>query len=232
MKLAVFGASGPTGLQVVRQALAAGHDVCAVTRRPEAFPMHDPGLTVAAADVTDPRAVARATMGAEAVISTYGVPYGRKPISVYSDGARSIVAAMREHGGARLVCVSSTTLAGPLPVESWWWRTIVIPTLRQVVGRTLYDDMARMEAIVRASDLNWTIVRPGGLYDVDEPTGSVSVSNERLSGRYTARADLAHVLIAEASGTNSHPRQVVEAISATGPPSPLRTFWREAFGRR
>ena len=38
MGLAVFGANGPTGLQVVRQALAAGHRVAAVTRKPDQYP--------------------------------------------------------------------------------------------------------------------------------------------------------------------------------------------------
>lgn len=54
MDLAVFGPNGPTGRQVVRQALAAGHHVTAVTRKPDEYPLSAPHLDVVAADVTDP----------------------------------------------------------------------------------------------------------------------------------------------------------------------------------
>ena len=233
MRLVIFGASGPTGLHVVRQALAADHETVAVTRRPDAFPLKAQGLEVVAADVTDEPAVDRAVAGADAVISTFGVPYSRKPVSVYSDGISAILAAMATHDVSRLVCVSSTTVSEQdAPGESLWWRRAVIPLLRNVVGRTLYDDMERMEAIVRANPVEWTIVRPGGLFDTDTPTGTVSVTTARQRGRYTARADLAQVLVREAAGASAHPRAVVEAITNAKPASPLRTFWKEAFGSR
>ena len=230
MRLVVFGASGPTGLRVVAQALAAGHAVVAVTRRPSKFPVQAPALIAAGADVEDAVAVARAMTGSDAVISTFGVPYGRKPIRVYSSGIRNILAAMEEHSVQRLVCVSSTTLAEPLPGDTLFWRRIVVPLLRRVIGRTLYDDMARMEALVRVSGAKWTIVRPGGLFDSDAPTDTVTVAAHRLKGRYTSRADLAEVLIREATERPSHPGMTIEAISRSGPASPLRTFWKEAFG--
>lgn len=230
MRLVVFGASGPTGLQVVAQALAAGHAVVAVTRHPDAFPVQAPGLTVAGADVEDAAAVARVVAGGEAVLSTFGVAYSRRPIRVYSNGIRNILAAIDEHRVRRLVCVSSTTLAKAPAGETLWWRRVVVPLLRNVVGKTLYDDMARMEAIVRGSAVEWTIVRPGGLFDTDAPTGTVAVATHRLPGRYTSRADLAEVLLREATGMPGHPCAVVEAITRSGPALSLRKFVGEAFG--
>jgi uncharacterized protein YbjT (DUF2867 family) len=102
MRIVVFGANGPTGHQLLDQALAAGHQVVAVTRRPDTMPARD-GLTVAGADVADVEAVSAAVAGADAVLSTLGVPFSRRPITVYSTGARTIIAAMREHGVRRLV---------------------------------------------------------------------------------------------------------------------------------
>lgn len=152
MDLVVFGANGPTGRQVVRQALAADHHVRAVTRKPDEFPPSSSQLTVVTADVTDADAVARALADSQAVISTFGVPYSRKPITVYSQGITNITGAMAGQGLTRLVCVSSTTVAaGEAPGESLFWRKGVIPLLRNVVGRTLYDDMQRMEQIVQAA---------------------------------------------------------------------------------
>ena len=101
--------------------------------------------------------------------------------------------------------------------------------LRHQVGRTLYDDMERMEEIVRGTSLDWTIVRPAGLFDAAEPTDDYEVASRRIPGRFTSRADLAQTLIREATAPQ-HPRSTVEVISWSGLPSPFRTFLKEAFG--
>lgn len=228
MELVVFGASGPTGLLVVRQALAAGHRVVAATRHPETYPLADPGLRAVAADVLDAEQVASAIGGRRAVISTFGVPYSRRPISVYSTGMAHIVAGMAASGATRLVCVSSTSIApGDTPGESILWRRTLIPLLRNVVGRTLYDDMVRMEEIVERSDLDWTIVRPGGLFDTAEPTSDFVVSPQRIPGRLTSRADLARTLLVEAT-EGRHPRATIEVLSRSELPG-FRAFLRSAF---
>jgi len=229
MDLVVFGANGPTGRRVVRQALAAGRRVVAVTRKPDEFPVRSEHLDVVAADVTDPDGVDRALDGALAVISTYGVPYSRSEITVYSQGIANIVAAMTARGTSRLVCVSSTTVAtDDAPGESLLWRKVVGPLLRNNLGRTLYDDMERMEQIVQNSELDWTIVRPGGLFNADEPTDDYDIAPRRLSGRVTSRADLADALIKEATGVG-HSRAIIEVITRSARPSPLN-FVKEAFG--
>lgn len=208
-----------------------GHHVTAVTRRPEQFPVSSPHCDVVTADVTDPAGVERVLAGPQAVISTFGVPYGRHPITVYSQGITNITQAMNTHGIQRLVCVSSTTLATQeAPEESLFWRKVVVPVLRNVVGRTLYDDMQLMEQIVRNSDLDWTVVRPGGLFNTVGPTGDYQVAARRLPGRFTSRADLAHALIAEATKPR-HSHSIIEVISRSGPASP-GTFLKEALGIR
>lgn len=73
MDLVVFGANGPTGRRVVRQALAADHHVTAVTRKPDECPVSSPQLDLFAADVTDLDGVQRALSGWQAVVSTFGV---------------------------------------------------------------------------------------------------------------------------------------------------------------
>lgn len=231
MDLAVFGASGPTGRLVVRFALDAGHRVVAATRDPDRFPMTAPGLEVRAADVADAAAVDRVVAGTDAVVSTYGVPYSRRPVTVYSEGITHVTRAMAAHGLRRLVCVSSTTLATtPQPGESLVWRRVIGPLLRHRIGRTLYDDMERMERIVRDTDLDWTVVRPAGLFDATSPTRDYQVSVDRLPGHVTSRADLAETLVREATGPG-HPRSVVEVLTRSGTPGFL-DFVKEASGRR
>ena len=229
MRLTVFGANGPTGRLVVQQALSAGHEVVAVTRKPDDFPISAPTLHLAVADVQDPGGVADAVDGSQAVVSTFGVPYSRHKITVYSSGITSITLAMRDLGVSRLVCVSSTTVAGQaVPGETLLWRRAVIPLLRNVAGRTLYDDMERMEAIVRASGLDWTIVRPGGLFNTAEPTDDYVVAPSPIAGRSTSRADLAAALVQESTEPR-YVHDVVDVISRSGRPDPA-TFLKEAFG--
>lgn len=234
MDLAVFGANGPTGRLVVGQALASGHHVAAVTRRPDRYPLSSPHLEVVAADVTDPDGVEGVlSTGPQAVISTYGVPYCRKEITVYSVGIANITGAMTIHGVERLVCVTSTTLGTEkaLPSDSLFGSKVLEPFLRNVLGRTLYDDMARMEDIVEKSSLDWTIVRPGGLFNTAEPTDDYEVAPRRLpGGRVTSRADLAETLLREATAPQ-HSRSIIMVITRSGTPSPM-TFLKEAFGSR
>lgn len=218
-RLIVFGASGPTGLQVVRQALAAGLHVTAVTRTPPDYPIAAPLLRVVAADVLDSNAVGRAIEGGDAVISTFGVPYSRREVTVYSRGADNIVRAMTDQLIERIVCVSSTGVSKrEVPGETLFWRKILFPFFRRVLGRTVYADMRRMEGIVRGSGLIWTIVRPAGLFDADLPTSDYRVGPGRLHGRLTSRADLAQTLIREAVQAR-HTREIIEVTTSAGLPS-------------
>ncbi|MET7336096.1 SDR family oxidoreductase [Nonomuraea sp. NPDC005650] len=227
MKLVIFGANGPTGRLATAQALAEGHIVTAVTRHPEAFPLSDPALHVAKADALDPEAVDRVVAGHEAVISTLGVPYGSEVPTTCSRSAENIVAAMTAHGIRRLVCVTSTGVPmKPPPGETLFYRKVIVPMLLRM-GRPLYEDAGRMEEIVARTDLDWTVLRPSGLFDGDAVTGYI-VGPPQMVGRFTSRRDLADALIREAvEGRNV--RSVVEVLTTEGAPSVYRVFLKEAL---
>ncbi|MQY34344.1 hypothetical protein SRB17_23100 [Streptomyces sp. RB17] len=230
MRLVVFGANGPTGRQVTEQATAAGHTVTAVTRHPDTFPLDHPRLRVAEADVLDGAAVDRVVPGHDAVISTLGVPYGRAPVTVYSTGLTHITRAMTRHGVRRLVCVTSTVLFDvPAPGEGVFFRKVLEPFFARVVGRTVYDDMRRMEEIVRASGHDWTVLRPAGLFDTSE-VSDYRLDSGRLPGRFTSRADLAHALVREAV-TDGHARAFLDVRTTEGTPRFLDLVKKEGFGR-
>ncbi|MFE1858020.1 NAD(P)-dependent oxidoreductase [Streptomyces anandii] len=231
MKLVIFGANGPTGRQATEQAIAEGHSVTAVTRHPEDFPLSHSRLRVAGADVLDPAAVERAVAGQEAVISTLGVPYGRRPVTMYSDGISHITQAMTKHGVRRLVCVTSTVLFGvPAPGETFLFRAVLEPLIARTIGRTVYEDMRRMERIVSDSDHQWTIVRPAGLFDADQ-VSDYQVATSRLPGRFTSRADLGNALLRQATG-DRHVRAFVDVRTTEGAPSFLDVMRKEALGGR
>ncbi|RAY12747.1 NAD(P)-dependent oxidoreductase [Actinomadura craniellae] len=227
MKLVIFGANGPTGRLTTAQALAEDHTITAVTRNPEAFPLSGPALTVARADALDAAAVDRVVAGHDAVISTLGVPYGSEATTTFSESAKNISAAMAAHGVRRLVCVTSTGVPMKAPPgETLLYRKVIVPLLLRM-GRPLYKDAARMEEIVAATDLDWTVIRPSGLFDGGTVTG-YTVGPPQMVGRFTSRRDLADALV-RAAVDDRHVRSVVEVITTEGTPSVYRVFLKEAL---
>lgn len=211
MKLVLFGANGPVGRLITQQALDDGHEISAVTRHPDAFPIQHDRLSVLPGDVFNPDDVARAVNGHDAVLSVVGSPFTFKRITVYSQGASNIIAAMGKAGIRRLVCCTS---GGTNPRFDRAEGIIFGLIVKRFIGRTLYKDMIRMEEIVMASDLDWTIARPAQLVD------GAAVSGYRLEERYmipkmtkTARIDLADFMLAEAVS----PRHIHKALAIATP---------------
>jgi putative NADH-flavin reductase len=193
MKLTVFGATGRTGVEVVRQALAAGHQVVAVVRDSGrlAVPPHE-RLEVVTADVLKPAEIGPAVSGRDAVISALGAR-DRGPSTICRDGVRSIIEAMETAGARRLLVVSNSGMhrAG----DGFFTARVVKPILIRLL-REGYADMQAMEDRVLASSLEWTIVRPPRLTDWAH-SGKIAASVEgNVRGSFSiGRADLADYLL-------------------------------------
>lgn len=230
MRITVVGANGPTGRLLTGQALAAGHQVAAVTRRPDAFPLHHDRLEVVGADVLDPEAVDAAVADRDTVLSVLGVPAGKEPISTYSRGTANLVAAMTRHRVRRLAVVSSVGVDPHRYSDGGFlFNRVLLPYVTRVVARTQYDDMRRMEALVRASGLEWTIVRPSGLYHLPSVT-DYTVVEGHADGRFTARVDLAASLLALLDD-DRHVRRTVSVITTADNPTLLQWIRREALAK-
>ncbi|KIA66751.1 NAD(P)-dependent oxidoreductase [Nocardia vulneris] len=224
MRFVVFGASGPTGLQVIQQAIDKGYEVTAAVRRPGEFPLTAPNLRVVQVDALEAESVKNAVAGQDAVISILGGKYTMKPVSIFSEGLGNILPAMRTHGVRRLVCVSSVCVAGKAaPGETFLFRTVLLPILL-TLGRTAYFDMGRMEDIVENSGLDWTIVRASGLFDADRVT-DYTIGPSGIPGRYTARADLADALLREVM-ENRNVKASVDVVTTEGVPRLTDSFKR------
>lgn len=231
MRLAVFGANGPTGRLLTQLALSEGHDVAAFTRHPSLFPLKHERLAIAGGDVHDPAAVAATIGGADAVVSTLGVPFGKSPVTVYSNGANNIVAGMRAAGTERFVCVTSSAVGPhPEPLGGFIFERIVQPYVVNKLGRTVYDDMRRMEALVSVSDLAWTIVRPSGLFEA-AAVSAYQVARDHIGHRFTARIDLADCLLREAVG-DLHVRSTIAVATTSATPSMLKLIWQEGIKKK
>jgi len=228
MRIVIFGANGPTGRLLTAQALAEGHDVTAFTRHPDAFPLVHPQLWLAPGDVLEAADVRRAVAGHDVVLSTLGVPFGREPISVYSVGGRHIVDAMRAQGVERFACVTSSVCEpNPGRTGGLVFDKVVQPLVVNTIGRTLYDDMRRLEEIVSGSELAWTIVRPSGLFDAEGVT-AYRTGERHLAEKFTSRADLADCLLRQATD-DTWVRKAVAVATVAVKPSMVQLIWREGL---
>ncbi|OLF17330.1 NAD(P)-dependent oxidoreductase [Actinophytocola xanthii] len=195
MRLAVFGATGGTGRSVIAQALAAGDKVTALARDPSALAEFGDRITVVGGDVLDPAAVAAVVAGSEAVVSALGIGMHRHATTVYSVGTGNILDAMAAEGTSRLLVVSTTSLEIPSRRQFAEW-FLARFLLHKILAKP-YADMAEMERRVRASDLDWTLVRAARL-TTGPATGRYRTAlGEKLRGCWSiSRADVAHYLLA------------------------------------
>jgi putative NADH-flavin reductase len=234
MKLVVFGANGATGQQLTKQALAGGHEVTAVTRHPETFSLRHERLQAMRGDVFDLSSVEQAVEGQDAVLSTLGVPFGGKSITVYSQGMAHIVQAMKKYGVRRLVCVSSSATDPQTRYHDsgggFIFEKIMKPLVINTIGRTTYADMEQMETLVVNSQLDWTIVRPSGLFETPAPT-DYQVAEATIRGMYTSRADLADCMLKQLT-TDEYVHKTVAVATVSEQPKMLQMIMKEAFQKR
>jgi putative NADH-flavin reductase len=196
MKLLIFGSTGSVGRQIVKQALEQGHTVTAFARHPGKLDIEHPNLKLFQGDVLDLTAVEQAIQGQDVVICTLGS--GQKLTgTVRSEGTRHIIQAMEQFGIRRLIC--QTTLGAG---DSWgnldfYWKYIMFG----FILRKVFADHERQEALVRNSNLDWTIVRPGAF--IDGPcTGKYRHSfpgTDRSIALKISRADVADFILKQLS---------------------------------
>lgn len=204
MRLVIFGATGGTGRRVLERAIAEGHEVTAFVRDPSRMGARHERLRVVAGDAFDPGRVLEAVAGNEAVISVLGARRLSNPLHPGSPGdpkgpasvgSENIVAAMKEHGLRRLVCQTAWGVGeskeGAGFAGSFFMNVLVPPLLRDE-----YADKEAQETVIRASELEWVIVRPMLL--TNGPWTNAYRAREDLKpGRrpYVSRADVADFLM-------------------------------------
>lgn len=202
MRVAVFGATGGTGRSMVEQCLAGGDKVTVLVRRAEALGDLRDQVHVVVGDVLDPVPVREAVAGAEVVFSALGIGMRRHATTVYSQGTGNILDALRAEGSSRLMAVSTSSLELPSPRRFPEWllgRFVLHKILRKP-----YADMLLMEQRVRASDVDWTLVRAARLTNGPRTGRYRTARDEKLPGCWSiSRADVADYLLTRAEDTGT-----------------------------
>ena len=162
MQITVFGATGPAGRLVVHRALELEHTLTAYARNPAKLDER-PGLTVAAGELDDAAAIRTAVTGADAVVSLLGPGRDKASIEALVPGVQTIVDQMTGAGVRRLVATS--TPSAPDPADRRDLRISAMITGIRLGVAPAYRAIIAMAAIVRASSLDWTLVRLPLLHD-------------------------------------------------------------------
>ena len=189
----VFGASGGTGLEVVEQALEAGHKVTAILRHPDKFPIRHEQLRIIKGDVLNSITYENTFFGMDVVISCLGTR-NREATVVYSQGVTNIMQAMQKVGMDRIICLSAGAVE--IAPNTSFLMKFLIKNILQKLFKYSYADMLLMEGILHGSNLNWTVIRPPRLLNGDR-TGKYRTSiNEFIPNMSSLnRADLADYII-------------------------------------
>jgi nucleoside-diphosphate-sugar epimerase len=172
MRLTIFGASGGVGRLLVARALAGGHEVRAVYRRPAGT--DDKRLErLVIPDITDDGGLREAVRDRDAVVSCVGLrrrhprsPWSTitSPLDLTSRFAAALCAAPRDWGVRRVIALSAAGVGESAPRMSWPLRALFASSNISVA----YLDLERMEQRFRDSDLDWCCVRPTTLTDGGE----------------------------------------------------------------
>jgi putative NADH-flavin reductase len=187
MRIALFGATGGTGREVLQQALALDHSVQALMRDASRL-TPQPGLTVVVGDVLDVSATEQCVAGAEAVICVLGSKPKQPPIE--ARGTAVILAAMQRKGVRRLLAVTSMGVGDSRKQVNPAFRLAMDLTLKAII-----QAKAEQEQLIRDSDLDWTIVRPGGLSDGPRTGTYRHGMDESIKAGRISRADVAEFVL-------------------------------------
>jgi uncharacterized protein YbjT (DUF2867 family) len=195
MHILVIGGSRGIGRACVTLALDRGHRVRAFARSAEAMPLEHEMLEKRAGDATQADDLAAALDGIDAVLLTLGVPKTAtallRPVHLFSEATAALLPTMQDKGVRRLLAVTGFGAGESFARLSSAERI----AFKAVMGRA-YADKDRQEEMIVASDLDWTIARPGILTS-NRMTGRYQVLTEPATWRngMISRADVAHFLI-------------------------------------
>ena len=192
MKLLVFGGTGLTGGLVVDMALEQGHEVVVLTRDASKFSNRNQNLEVIEGSATSKSDIEKALKDVDAVIHCLGI--GGKGqgsrTSVVSDSVKAVLAAMKNKGVRRIVCMSNVGAGGS---GTWFYNRVVVPVFLRWL-KPIIEDKDRMESLLKESHLEWTSVRLPNIVDGPGREVRASESGKGIGISITAESTAAFLL--------------------------------------
>lgn len=203
MRIIVFGATGRTGREIVRQAAVQGHEIAAFVRHPARLPA-GVALEAIEGDVFNAEQVADAIAGRQAVLSALGANHLKRS-QLLEKAMKNIVAGMKLHSVSRLIVLGAAGTAPGAGRYQTGLTNLIFWTARHTVLRHPYQSQAAQERVIASSGLDYTIVRPTRFTD-GPLTRRYRVLPDALPshGLRISRADVAHFMLLELTDPRFH----------------------------
>jgi uncharacterized protein YbjT (DUF2867 family) len=176
MHLLIIGGSGRTGKLIIKHALSKDHTVVALVRDSSTFDIKHEKLTLSTGTPLKPEdienAVASSALPIDAIIvalnsvrasdSPFAAPAA--PPRLMAESHENLLSAMKSHNIKRIITISAFGVTDSGPHVFWPARMF----LRHTNVAYAYKDHDEVDAIVRKSDVDWTLIRPVMLDEKDE----------------------------------------------------------------
>lgn len=173
MKVALYGATGKSGSRILKELVARGHQVVAIARNPSKVPQPEGGVSVRQDDLSDPKKIAAAVEGADAVVSAYAPPQNdpdaivgvtRRQIEALTGGAKTRLVVVGGAGGLNVA-------PGVTLVDSGYMPEAYLPIAKAHV---------KALSVLRASDTDWTYLAPAANFEPGQRTGKFRLGKDEL----------------------------------------------------
>lgn len=174
MHIAIIGASGTIGQQITLEALVRGHQVRALVRQPERFPIRHPRLSVARVDLFDAASLADALTDSEVVVNATG-DHSADVRAFFLNSTRALIEGVQRAGGKRLITVGG---AGSLEVAPGV-QLADTPEFPAQFRPTAWAQRETLD-LYRASSIDWTFFSPSALIAPGKRTGRYQVGTDQL----------------------------------------------------
>jgi len=175
MKIAVFGASGRIGSQVVNEALNRGHDVTAIARHPENYTLERPHLRVAKGDLFKTQDVEAAVFDHDAVVCAYNNTRGATP-STITEIAEPLLNGLKQAHVKRLLVVGG---AGSLEVSPGH-QLVDMPDFPEAYKASALAQREALKIYQKEKEIEWTYLSPSAEIGPGERTGKFRTDINQL----------------------------------------------------
>jgi putative NADH-flavin reductase len=173
VKVALYGATGKSGSRILKELISRGHQVIAITRDPSKVPQSEVGVSIRQDDLSDPKKIAAAVDGADAVVSAYAPPQD-DPDAIVGVTQRQ-VEALKRRAKTRLIVVGGAgglhVAPGVTLVDSGYLPEAVLPIAKAHVNAL---------TVLKASDTDWTYLAPAAFFEPGQRTGTFRLGRDEL----------------------------------------------------
>ena len=155
MQLLILGATGPTGQQLVKQALERSHQVTVLVRDPAKLSVSHENLTILTGDVLDEATLTNSLKGKDVVLSALGKGKSLKSSNLMTKAVTNLISCMKSTNVNRLVLLSAFGV-GETFVQANFIQRLIFRTFL----KSIYSDKTKADSMLQHSPFDWTLVYP------------------------------------------------------------------------